>query len=95
MCLEVRIYNLYNVPMYVSELILVCILDLSKAFDKVSPSKLLHKLDYYGIRDSVLNWIKSFLDNRSHQVIYQGLFLFTVLSDIMDPSLILSCNIRM
>jgi hypothetical protein len=39
------------------------ILDFSKAFDKVSHKKLLFKLDNYGIRDTTLKWIGSFLNN--------------------------------
>ena len=30
----------------------IIIIDVSKAFDKVPPRRLLHKLDYYGIRGS-------------------------------------------
>ena len=41
------------------------ILDFSKAFDKVLHARLLHKLNYYGIRRNVLSWIKAFLMNRS------------------------------
>ena len=41
------------------------ILDFSKAFDKVPHARLLHKLNYYGIRRNLLSWIKAFLMNRS------------------------------
>ncbi len=43
-------------------------IDFSKAFDKISHSKLLHKLDKYGICSNVHNWINSFLKNRSFRV---------------------------
>ena len=43
------------------------ILDFSKAFDKVPHARLVKKLDYYGIRGKILQWITSFLHNRSHQ----------------------------
>jgi hypothetical protein len=33
----------------------------SKAFDKVPHQRLIHKLNYYGIRDKNLNWIIDFL----------------------------------
>jgi len=48
------------------------ILDFSKAFDKVAHSRLLHKLDYYGIRDNLLNWLHSFLSGCSQQVVVDG-----------------------
>ena len=50
----------------------VILLDFSKAFDKVSHSKLLWKLHQYGIRGKVLSWIQAFLGNRSQQVVIDG-----------------------
>ena len=47
-------------------------LDFSKAFDKVSHSKLLHKLSHYGIQGQPLLWIKGFLCNRSQSVSVNG-----------------------
>ena len=43
--------------------------DFEKAFDKVSHKKLLIKLYAYGIRGSLLAWIKSFLSNRRQRVV--------------------------
>ena len=43
----------------------------SKAFDRVLHKRLLYKLNHYGIRGSILQWIQSFLENRS-QVILEG-----------------------
>jgi hypothetical protein len=48
------------------------ILDFSKAFDKVPQKKLLCKLDNYGIRNTTLRWIGSFLNNRMQQVVLDG-----------------------
>ena len=48
------------------------LLDFSKAFDKVDHEKLCHKLDHYGIRGIHLQWITSFLSDRTQQVIVNG-----------------------
>ena len=50
----------------------VILLDFSKAFDRVSHSKLLWKLHQYGIRGKVLSWIQAFLGNMSKQVVIDG-----------------------
>ena len=44
------------------------VIDLSKALDTISHDKLLHKLNNHGIRDNVLQLIKSYLSNRSQYV---------------------------
>ena len=48
------------------------LLDFSKAFDKVPHKRLATKLHHYGIRDQNLSWIKSFLADRSQQVVLDG-----------------------
>ncbi len=44
------------------------LLDFQKAFDKVPHHRLLYKLKYYGISPQALNWVHSFLTNRTQQV---------------------------
>ena len=46
----------------------IILLDFFKAFDKVPHQRLLHKLQYYGVRDKTLSWVQSFLTNRTQQV---------------------------
>lgn len=50
----------------------VLFLDFSKAFDRVSHRKLLHKLTYYGIQGNTHHWISAFLTGRSQQVSVNG-----------------------
>ena len=48
------------------------ILDFNKAFDKVSHQRLAIELDHYGIRGNLLQWINSFLANRTQQALVEG-----------------------
>ena len=48
------------------------LIDFAKAFDKVSHRRLLHKLDYYGIRGSTHEWISSWLSGRTQKVVLDG-----------------------
>ena len=48
------------------------IMDFAKAFDKVPHRRLLHKLDYYGIRGSTHKWISSWLSGHTQQVVLDG-----------------------
>ena len=48
------------------------VLDLSKAFDTVPHDKLLHKLQCYGIRGNLHQWIQSFLCQRHMRVLVDG-----------------------
>ena len=43
-------------------------LDFKKAFDSVPHERLLLKLNGYGISGSILNWIRSFLEDRTQRV---------------------------
>ena len=47
----------------------MAILDFLKAFDKVAHTRLINKLEFYGIRGDILSWIISFLSNRTQQVV--------------------------
>ena len=52
----------------------VAVLGFSKAFDVVPHQKLLHKIDFYGIRGKTKNWIAAFLTNRLQRVAVNGKF---------------------
>ena len=42
----------------------ILFLDIKKAFDSVDHDILLKKLKHYGIKDTVYNWLKSYLSKR-------------------------------
>ena len=50
----------------------MAILDVTKAFDKVSRKKITHRLKYYGITGPIASWIESFLAERTRQVVING-----------------------
>ena len=54
------------------------LLDLSAAFDLVSPDLLVQKLSIYGLEPCFLNWIKSYMTDR-----YQGVWIDHVLSSFL------------
>ena len=62
----------------------VLYLDFSKAFDKVDHNILLRKLQSYGIKGKLYNWISAFLTGRKQYVIVDGFksFLALVLSGV-------------
>ena len=55
-----------------NELAIGIFCDLSKAFDTLDHEILLSKLDHYGIRGSLLKWLKSYLTNRQQFVDMDG-----------------------
>ena len=50
----------------------VVYLDFSKAFDKVDFAVVLSKIQNLGITGKILNWIKTFLTDRTQMVIVDG-----------------------
>ena len=49
-----------------------CVMDFSKAFDKVNHQKLITKLENKGVRYQICSWVEEFLSNRSQQVAVEG-----------------------
>jgi hypothetical protein len=52
----------------------VIYIDFAKAFDSIVPSKLLLKLEMYGISGRLLDWLRCFLSNRTQCVIIDYCF---------------------
>ena len=50
----------------------ICVLDFSKAFDKVGHRRLVEKLRMYGIDGETNTWIGNFLSERSQSVLAEG-----------------------
>jgi hypothetical protein len=50
----------------------IILLDFAKAFDKVPHDRLLHKMEFYGVRQNTLEWIKQFLTNRTQSLIFEN-----------------------
>ena len=50
----------------------IILLDFAKAFDKVPHDRLLHKMEFDGVRQNTLEWIKQFLTNRTQSLILEN-----------------------
>ena len=50
----------------------IILLDFAKAFDKVPHDRLLHKMEFYGVRQNTIEWIKQYLTNRTQSVILEN-----------------------
>ena len=66
----------------------ICIIDFSKAFDKVGHRRLLEKLKWYGIGGKINAWIKSFLTARIQTVMLDGIssYFASVISGVPQGS---------
>ena len=64
--------------------------DFKKAFDTLTHSKLILKLESYGIRGNILYWIKDFLTNRTQEVVINQIHSSTqkVLSGVPQGSVL-------
>lgn len=54
-----------------SEIIGVVFIDFSRAFETIDRNIMINKLNMYGIKGKVLEWFKSYLQNRTQQVLYE------------------------
>ena len=60
----------------------VVLVDLSAAFDIVSPEILVQKMRIYGFKEDIINWIISYLSDR-----YQSVWIDHVFSDLLPNNL--------
>jgi hypothetical protein len=61
------VFNAGNNKEYVTD----PVSDLTKAFDSVSHDLLISKMEFYGVKCSILNWLKYYLHNRKQRVVLQ------------------------
>ncbi len=68
-------------------------LDFSKAFDKVSHTKLVAKMKFYCVRDGTNTWIQNILADRSQIVVFEGAqsYQATVKSGVPQGSVLGPC----
>ncbi|KMQ85478.1 rna-directed dna polymerase from mobile element jockey-like protein, partial [Lasius niger] len=63
----------------------VIFLDLKRAFELVDREILINKLQWYGIKGTVLNWFASYLDNRTQKVKFNGILSEAIKLDLGVP----------
>jgi hypothetical protein len=63
-------------------------LDFSKTFDKVPHKRLLYKIHFYGIRNSVHSWIADFLEGCTQKVLLDGMISNSVQSGVPQESVL-------
>ena len=65
-----RVCNDILLHMNKQHVVLLLFLDLSAAFDTVDHDVLLHRLEHrFGILDSALSWVRSYLTNRTQRIV--------------------------
>ena len=70
----------------VGDVVLTLFLDLQKAFDTLNHHILLHKLENYGITDTiVLNWFSNYLSDRSQRVFFNNVLSEDVVMEFGLP----------
>ena len=68
----IQMYDSWVQAVDKGELVGVCMLDMSAAFDVVDHSILLSKLQLYGFNDTALKWMGNYLSGRSQAVYVDG-----------------------
>ena len=74
------IFSAWNNKEYITGLFF----NLTRAFDSVSHELLILKLEFYGVKGSLLKWLKSYLHNRKQRVVLQC---------VISPNLLLDCEV--
>lgn len=54
------------------------LIDIKKCFDLIDRDILIKKLEHYGCRGVVINWFKSYYENRSQRVFFKGGYSATI-----------------
>ena len=66
----ITLVNKITQSLDLGDMVIGIFLDLKKAFDTLNHNILVNKLYAYGIRDQLINWFKSYLENRAQYVTY-------------------------